>query len=107
MKIREVVIQKTSIKDPRHGETKGKAWTMYPVGIQVREGWYNGAFFNIDDLEEFKKIEAGQKRLVLFFKKSYKGKDGEQKSSWNFRWPKVEEENNYLLKEIIKLLEKR
>lgn len=103
MEIKEVIIQQVKIGDPKHGETKGKKWTLWPVGIKIKEKWINGSFFNPDDVERLKKIESGQSILLNFFKESYE-KDGEIVSVWKFKFPKIEEENNFLLKKIIKHL---
>ena len=97
--VKEVIIQKISIKEPKHGETKGKKWTMWPVGIQVNGKWINGTFFNQEDVERLKSIEAGQKQLFKFYKESYI-KDGEKITVWKFKFPKIEEENNYILNKI-------
>lgn len=89
MKLKEVIIQRISIKDPKHGEKNGKPWTMYPVGVQIQDTWYNGAFWKAEDLEEFKMYEQGSKQLLVFYQEEYE-KDGEKKKIWKFKLPKPE-----------------
>lgn len=90
MQIKEVIIQKISIKDPKHGEKNGREWTMYPVGVQIKDIWYNGTFWNADDLDEFKMYESGSTQLLVFFQDEYKDKDGQMKKVWKFKLPKPE-----------------
>lgn len=104
MELREVIIQqvKAETKPFKTGtnEKTKKQWSMYSVGVKIKDNWFNCTTFDYNELLEMKKWEAGQAKLLIFYQEEWKDKDGNQKKQWRFRLPKIEEENNHLLKKI-------
>jgi len=75
--IKTVTPEAVKVDETKTGSKNGKDWTLWPVGIKIKEVWYNGAVFDKDSLERFK---TGQEITLEFFKDPQYG--------WKFRVPK-------------------
>lgn len=64
-------IEKLNIGDKKSGETKGKKWSYFPVGIQINGTWHNQIIFDEKLLENFK---VGNKMELILFEEEYKEK---------------------------------
>ncbi len=84
--IKTVTPEAVKVDDCKTGSTNGKDWTLWPIGIKIKETWYNGAVFKSEDLERFK---IGQEITLEFYK--------DEKYGWKFRLPK---ENDLIRSEI-------
>lgn len=67
----EYTIEKVNIGDKKQGETKGRAWSLTPVGLQINGKWYNSAIFDNSVLETLK---VGCKVDLILYEEEYKGK---------------------------------
>lgn len=106
----KAIITKINTFDPVpwKNEKKGTSGMRYPVSVLIKEQWYSNSFFSEVDLNEFKKINPGQEKLIVLSKKH--NENNPAKPFYNFRWPTKEEENGYRIDELeerIALLEKK
>lgn len=64
-------IEKLNIGDKKSGETKGRKWSYFPVGIQINGVWHNQMIFDEKLLEDFK---VGIKMELILFEEEYNEK---------------------------------
>lgn len=74
MSIQSLTIEEISFKEEKSGNSKGKQWTMYPVGIKAGDKWYNASFFKKEEKDFFESKKTGDKVDVLIFQEEYNGK---------------------------------
>jgi hypothetical protein len=67
----EYTLEKVNIKDKVTGETKGRKWSLTPVGLLISGKWYNSAVFEEKQLEGLK---VGLKADLILYEEEYKGK---------------------------------
>ena len=63
--IKSVKIEAVKHGETKTGNTKGKDWVLYPIGIKSNGNWSNGAVFNLEDKEKFQ--EGAELVLQLLF----------------------------------------
>lgn len=68
-------IEQTNIGDIKTGEKNGRTWSLTPCGLKINGQWYNASFFNDKEVEQFKKIQAGDDIDLILYKEKYKDKE--------------------------------
>ena len=83
--IKEIIVQQVNLGEQKSGTKNGKSWTMFPIGLKVKDKWYNSATFKRAEAEWFGSLQPGQKIQLFFYKDQYQDKEGNVKTVWKFR----------------------
>ena len=83
MQTQTITVEAVNVKDKKtftykKGNKQGQQGFLYPIGLNVGGKWINGTAFSEEEADIFRKLNKGDKLIVVLYEEEYQGKTYEK-----------------------------
>lgn len=106
MQTQTITVEAVNVKEKKtftykKGNKQGQQGFLYPIGLNIGGKWINGTAFSEEEADIFRKLNKGDKLIVILYEEEYQGKMYEK-----FKLPNDREQLKAGIEELTERIEK-